>query len=172
VTYRHSPFGDRDLGTIWSAAGTLYFPGFARHHGLKIYGGYQEKTFKSSFSDLISYPRGYANLYNNQLFCLKTDYVLPLFYPDWSIGKLSYFKRFSLRLFYDQASAMVPIQNQSGVKIGENRLNFSSTGGELTTDCNILRLMVPAKIGLRTSYLVNQQSLNFEFLFSVNFGAL
>lgn len=179
VAYRHSPFGDRDFGTIWSAEGTLYFPGVIRHHGVRIYGGYQQKQIsESSFADLISFPRGYPNLVNNQLFCLKSDYVLPLFYPDWSLGKLSYFKRISLRLFYDQASAMVPNQNQSS----EHQINFKSAGGELTADCNILRLLVPAKIGVRTSYItnpeltnydyINQKSLIFEFLFSINFSAL
>lgn len=167
--YRHSPFGDRDFGTIWSAEGTLYFPGFVRHHGLKFYGGFQQrKASTSSFSDLISYPRGHANLVNNQLFSLKSDYVLPLFYPDFSLGKLSYFKRISLRLFYDQAWAMVRIQNHTS----EYQITFASTGGELTTDCNILRLLVPAKIGVRSSYLTDQKSLNFEFLFSINFSAL
>jgi len=171
--YRHSPFGDRDYGTIWSAEGTLYFPGLARHHGLKFYGGFQQRNAsKGAFSDLISYPRGYQNFVNNQLFSLKSDYVLPLFYPDWSIGKLSYFKRFSLRLFYDQATAKIPTYNQSGVIIGESQKSFSSTGGELTADCNILRLLVPAKIGVRTSYLTDQKTLNFEFLFSINFSAL
>jgi len=167
--YRHSPFGDRNFGTIWSAEGTLYFPGLVRHHGLKFYGGFQQrKASASSFSDLISYPRGHINLVNNQLFCLKSDYVLPLFYPDFSLGKLSYFKRISLRLFYDQAWAMIPIQNHTS----EYQITFASIGGELTTDCNILRLLVPAKIGVRTSYLTNQKSLNFEFLFSINFSAL
>jgi hypothetical protein len=169
VAYRHSPFGDRDFGTIWSAEGTLYFPGVVRHHGLRIYGGYQQKhTSESSFTDLVSYPRGYPNLVNNQLFCLKSDYVLPLFYPDWSLGKLSYFKRISLRLFYDQAWAMVPVHNQNS----ENQINFGSAGGEFTSDCNILRLLVPAQIGIRTSYLMDLKSLNFEFLFSINFSVL
>jgi len=172
IIYRHSPFGEQKYGTIWSAEGTLYFPGLVRHHGMRIYGGYQQKSSKSSFSDLISYPRGYPNKINDQLFTLKTDYVLPLFYPDWSIGKLSYFKRFTLRLFYDQASALIPEKNQSGVIIGDIRKTFASTGGELTADCHILRLLVPAKIGVRTSYLTDQKNLNFEFLFSVNFGAL
>jgi len=167
--YRHSPLGDRDFGTIWSVEGTLYFPGLIRHHGLKFYGGFQQrKASTSSFSDLISYPRGRTNLVNNQLFCLKSDYILPLFYPDFSFGKLSYFKRISLRLFYDQAWAMVPIQNHTS----EYHITFASTGGELTADCNILRLLVPAKIGIRTSYLTDQKSLNFEFLFSINFSAL
>ncbi len=113
---------------------------------------------------VISYPRGQPNRVNNQLFCLKSDYVLPLFYPDWSLGKLSYFKRISLRLFYDQAWAMVPIHGQSN----EYSLAFGSAGGEMVADCNILRLILPAKIGIRTSYLTDQKSLNFEFLFSVN----
>ncbi len=169
VYYRHSPFGDRDYGTIWSAEGTLYFPGLVKHHGLKFYGGFQQRKASTGyFSDLISYPRGYSNIDNNQLFCLRSDYVLPLFYPDWSLGKLSYFKRISLRIFYDQAWAMVPIQNNTS----EYQISFASAGGELTSDCNILRLLVPAKIGVRTSYLTDQKNFNFEFLFSVNFSAL
>jgi hypothetical protein len=169
IYYRHSPFGDRNYGTIWSAEGTLYFPGLIKHHGVRIYGGYQQKqTSEGSFSDLISYPRAAQNIVNNQLFCLKSDYVLPLFYPDWSMGKLSYFKRVSLRLFYDQAWATVPIQSQSS----GYRVAFGSTGGELMADCNILRLLVPANIGFRTSFLTDQKKFNFEFLFSINFGAL
>ena len=169
VHYRHSPFGDRDYGSIWSAEGLLYFPGFVRHHGFRIYGGFQEKKISSSsFSDLVSYPRGYPNLYNNQLFSLRSDYLLPLFYPDWSLGKLSYFKRISLRIFYDQAWATVPIQNHTN----EYHTSFSSAGAELMADCNILRLIVPSVIGVRTSYLTNQKELKFEFVFSVNLSAL
>jgi hypothetical protein len=170
LIYRYSPFGNRNYGTIWSAEGTLYFPGLVKHHGLRIYGGYQQRQTIAdrSFSDLISYPRGYTNLDNSQLFSIKSDYVLPLFYPDWSLGKLSYFKRFSLRIFYDYAQAMVPLQNQRGKIIGEYNKTFSSAGGELTADCNFLRLLVPAKIGVRSSYLLESKTVNFEFLFSVN----
>ncbi len=167
--YRHSPFDNQNTSTIRTAEGILYFPGLIKHHGVKIYGGYQQKeTTGSSYSDYISYPRGYANLVNNQLFCLKSDYVFPLFYPDWRLGRLSYFKRFALRLFYDQAWATVPIINQGS----EYKVNFNSTGGELTTDCNILRLLVPVKMGVRSSYLIGQQKINFEFLLSVNFSML
>ena len=169
IAYRHSPIGDRNLGTIWSVEGTTYFPGVMRHHGLKIYGGYQQKQVSdNSFSDLISYPRSYPNLANNQMFCLKSDYVLPLFYPDWSLGKLSYIKRISLRLFYDRAWAMIPINNLSS----EYSVTFGSKGGELTADCNFLRLLVPTKIGLRTSSLTDQKKLVFEFLFSIDFSGL
>ena len=81
---------------------------------------------------------------------------------------MSYIKRIALRLFFDQAWAMVPVHNQNS----EFRISFGSAGGELTTEGNILRLLVPAKIGIRTSYLMDQKSINYEFLFSVNFGAL
>ena len=170
LAYRYSPFGNRNYGSIWSTEGTLYFPGLVKHHGLRIYGGYQQKEISGSmsFSDLIAYPRGFSNLYNNQLLTIKSDYVLPLFYPDWRLGKLGYFKRFSLRVFYDYAQAEIPLKNQST----GYRINFSSAGGELTTDCNLLRLLVPAKIGVRTSYLINNETVNYEFLFSINLNAL
>lgn len=168
LTYRHSPFGNRNLGAIWSAEGILYLPGMVRHHGLRMYGGYQQKESSGnlSFSDLISYPRGYGNLHNEQLLTLKTDYVMPLFYPDWSLGKLCYFKRFSLRIFYDYAQAMVPVESRI------YQLDFASTGGELTTDCNIFRLLVPAKFGIRSSYLIDRRTANYELLFSLNLNAL
>ncbi len=169
VGYRHSPFENHTSGTIWSAEGTLYFPGLIKHHGVKFYGGYQQKQASgTSFSDYIYYPRGYTNFVNNQLFCLKSDYVLPLFYPDWSLGRLSYFKRISLRVFYDQAWATIPIANQNI----EYRKTFSSYGGELTSDCNFLRLYVPAKIGVRASYVGEQKKLIYEFLFAINFNML
>ena len=169
LMYRHSPIGDRNFGTIRLAESTLYFPGILKHHGLRVYGGWQQKTSsESTFSDLISYPRGCLNISNNQFLSLKTDYVLPLFYPDWSIGNLGYFKRFTLKLFYDYASAMVPIHNTNT----QYRYDFGSTGGELATDCNLLRLLVPAKLGVRSSYLTATHTVNFEFLFSINFNAL
>ena len=154
---------------IWTMEGPIYLPGLVKHQGIRIYGGFQHKpTSGNSLSDYISYPRGYTNLLTNQLFCLKSDYMLPLFYPDWSIGRLSYIKRFSLRLFYDKAWATIPVLHQNG----EYKLDFGSTGGELTADCNFLRLYLPAKIGFRSSYLIDQKKINLEFLLSINFGAL
>src|SRR5690606_6843551 len=37
-----TPFGGDYQGWQWSANGTLFFPGFFRHHSLYLYGGYQE----------------------------------------------------------------------------------------------------------------------------------
>ena len=169
INYHYSPFKSASKSTIWTVEGTFYLPGLVRHHGVRIYTGIQNKqSYNGILSDYIYYPRGYTNLLNTNLVCIKSDYVLPLFYPDWSVGRLSYFKRVSLRAFYDQAWAMIPIYHQNS----EYSAAFSSVGGELTADCNFLRLYVPAKIGIRTSYLINERNYIFEFLLSINFKAL
>lgn len=114
MNYHSSPTAGNNSYPVWTLEGTFYFPGLVRHHGIRIYGGYQHKRSSgSSSSDYIFYPRGYMNLQNSQLFCLKSDYVLPLFYPDWSLGRVSFLKRISLRMFYDQAWATVPVINQN-----------------------------------------------------------
>jgi hypothetical protein len=155
--------------TVLTAEGTLYLPGITRHHGIKIYGGVQDKKGnRNELNDYIFYPRGYANLQNNSLFTLKTDYAFPLVYPDWSLGPLSYIKRISLRLFYDKGWATVPLH----AKNGELNLTFESLGGEWVADCNFLRLYVPAKIGARTTFIPGSHTFNLEFLLSINFGAL
>lgn len=167
LVYRNTPFGDHNYGTIWSGEGTLYLPGLVKHHGLRIYGGFQKKSMQeSSYLDIIDYPRGYQSFMNTQLFTLKSDYILPLFYPDWSLSKLSYFKRVSLRFFYDYGRALIPINQQNA----ELPFNFSSLGGELTIDCHFLRFIVPATIGIRQSYLVENKTTNTEVLFTFNFA--
>ena len=170
LNYHSSPTEKGNSYPVWTAEGTLYFPGLVRHQGLRIYSGYQHKQSSgNSATDYIFYPRGYMNLQNSQLFCLKSDYILPLFYPDWSLGKLTYLKRISLRMFYDQAWATVPITNQTN---NSYQFTFGSAGAEWTADCNFLRLYVPVKIGARTSYLISQRKITSELLLSVNFGAL
>jgi len=170
LNYHSSPTAKDNSYPVWTAEGTLYLPGLVRHHGIRIYSGYQHKEATgNASSDYISYPRGYMNLLNNQLFCLKSDYVLPLFYPDWSLGRLTFIKRISLRMFYDQAWATVPIINRIN---NSYHIVFGSAGAEWTADCNFLRLYVPVKIGARTSYLISQRKINSELLLSINFGAL
>jgi len=170
LNYHSSPTEKGNSYPIWTAEETLYFPGLVRHQGLRIYSGYQHKqSAGNSSTDYIFYPRGYLNLQNSRLFCLKSDYILPVFYPDWSLGRLTYLKRISLRIFYDQAWATVPVNNQIN---NSYRVAFGSAGAEWTADCNFLRLYVPVKIGARTSYLISQRKIISELLLSVNFGAL
>ena len=166
LNYHYSTSG---LGSIGSAEGTMYLPGLFRHHGFRFYGGLQDKSTTVGYlSDYVNYPRGYMNFVNNRLVSFKSDYVLPIVYPDLSIGGLSYIKRIALRLFYDQGWATVSNHQNTMTQ----NVSFQSVGGEWTADCNFFRLYVPTKVGIRTSYLVGQQTFVSEFLLSIDFGAL
>jgi hypothetical protein len=165
LQFRHTPFGDKRLGNIVSTEGTFFFPGILCNQGIRVYTGYQlKKSASSYFNDLIYYPRGYTNVDNNELKTLRSDYVLPLLSPDWHIWHLYYLKRITMRLFYDYAQISIPIHQTT------NTINktLSSFGGELVTECHLLRFIAPFKLGVRESYLTESGQFSSEFLLSVN----
>jgi hypothetical protein len=164
LQFRHTPFGDKELGKIVSIEGTLYLPGIIKNQGIKFYGGYQRKISGNSyFNDLIYYPRGYVNTDNNKLLTLRSDYVLTLLAPDWHLWKLYYLKRVTLRIHYDYARMESPIHPSGSVL-----KTMSSTGAELLTECHFLRFIAPVKIGVRESYLNESKNVTSEFILSVN----
>ena len=166
LKFRNTPFGDKQLGNITSAEGTIYLPGLFSSHGLRFYGGFQRKTASSNyyFGDLIYYPRGYATLQNNQLFTLKSDYVFPVIYPDWRLWHLLYLKRVTMRVFYDLSQISIPIHPAMNTIVK----SMNSTGFELVTDCHFLRFIAPFRIGVRETYLISSKTSVSEFIFSMN----
>jgi hypothetical protein len=168
LQYRHTPFGDKQLGNIVSVEGTLYLPGIIKNQGIKFYGGYQRKiSGYSNFNDLIYYPRGYVNTDNNNLLTFRSDYVLTIHSPDWHLWKLYYLKRITLRIHYDYARMESPVHPSGSVN-----QTMSSTGAELLTECHFLRFIAPVKIGVRESYLTESKTVTSEFIFSVNFKGM
>ena len=114
--FRHTPFAGNSLGTIAGLQTVLYFPGLAKNDGIKIYQGYQEKNYSQlliAFQMYVRFPRGFQSIRNNKMYSLAADYVMPLAYPDLSIGKLVYIKRFKSSLFYDYANLSVPIVDEN-----------------------------------------------------------
>ncbi len=161
--FRNTPFDGKTMGSILSAEGNFYFPGFFRHHGFWLYAGYQQKERKKSnaydFSDLISYPRGFSGQENHKLCSFFINYKFPLFYPDFSAGSVAYFKRFKLNLFFDYSEG----------KTGTRYDHYRSTGAELTADLHLLRFVFPFELGVRGLYFPDTSALGFEFIYSVNF---
>ncbi|HEX7584972.1 MAG TPA: hypothetical protein VF373_09810, partial [Prolixibacteraceae bacterium] len=172
VIYRHTPFIGNDLGTLSGIQSVLFFPGLTKNSGLKIYQGYQEKSFSSenSFSNFISFPRGFQSYENNKMYSLAADYKFPLFYPDLSIGKLAYIKRLKASLFYDYAWLSVPIKTNGEIFINDHELQMKSFGVELTSDLHVLRFFAPIEIGFRTVYRPDFQDFQFNLLLSINFN--
>ena len=173
VIYRHTPFVGNDLGTLAGLQSNLYFPGFTKNAGIKIYQGYQQKQFSNSysFSDFVRVPRGFQSRQNNKIYSFAVDYKFPLFYPDFSFGKLAYFKRLKSSLFYDYAWISAPVRDDDGkIYPNHSQLQMQSFGIEITSDLHVLRFFAPLELGFRSAYLPEFQDFRFDLLFSINFN--
>ena len=173
LVYRHSPFGRTDLGDLKLGQAWFYLPGVFSNHGIRIYAGGQEKTSSNSagFADAIKYPRGWGKISTNEMVSFGFDYKFPLFYPELSVGGLVYLQRVKASVFTDFAHLNANIYSNGKVTGTYNR-SISSVGLEITGDSNFLRFYAPVEIGFRSSYLPGLKSINFDFLFSIDFGTL
>jgi hypothetical protein len=163
LEFSHSPYSENDLGSIFSTEVNLTFPGILRHHGIWIYGGFQQQNdlnvYGYSYSGNVAYPRGYEGNSDEVLWSLRTNYKFPLFCPDWSIGSVLYIKRFKLNLFFDYAEGYNP-----GI------LNiYKSTGAELTADFHFLRFLYPFDMGVRSIYFPDTGTWGWQFVYSINY---
>ena len=170
IIYRNSPGGNLNLGNLTCFQFITYLPGFLRNHGLEVYNGYQIRHEDDgyTFTDIIKYPRGWGNAMSNRMYSFSADYKFPLFYPDWSIGKLVYLKRLKASLYADYAY-QEGNNYQQGLLVGQFTDSFSSYGIELTGDMNFLRIPAPVDTGIRIGYLPEIGQMDFGFLFSVDF---
>ena len=169
--YRHTPFGDSELGETYSAETHLYFPGLSKHHGIKLYGGYQYRSsYNSRFSNMIKSPRGIANSYGKDIFTLGFDYAMPLAHPDWNVGPLAYFKRIKMNTFVDYGyqNGMFKDMNQDMFEYTDTFLTF---GTELSTDLHVLRFSAPVDVGIRIGYENQTNNLFTELLVSFSLSA-
>ena len=163
LNFRHTPFDSDTTNSIFAAEGLFYLPGIARHHGIKIYGGYQYRYYNYyAYSDLIRIPRGYSGISSNDAFSGSVSYALPVCYPDWKVGPVFYLKRIRAAGFYDM---MVDFDTSPYTYL-------QSCGLDLTFEFHLFRLFVPLEAGLRSIYLPGDGRFVFEFLYSVNIGSL
>jgi hypothetical protein len=170
ATYRHSPAGKLNPGTLAGAESVIYLPGLMKNHGIKIYGGAQQTHNSSSlgYSDVVNYARGWGRINTNNLYTATADYKLPLLYPDFNFFELVYLKRLKVALFGD-FTRLEGNYYRDGELSGTFIKDITSVGAELTADANLLRFYAPANMGLRASYLPELNSVYFDFLFSIDF---
>lgn len=162
LIFRHTPFDVEPSKQIFASA-SLFFPGLAPHHGLRLYGAWQnEVTGYYQFGSYASFPRGYNSLFFDELVSLKTDYVFPLLYPELNLPTVFYLKRIRSGLFFDYFS---------GSHSGQTN-DYTSAGMELHSDWHFLNFPAPVNIGFRLSHTFSNGGWVPEFLFGVNFSAL
>lgn len=162
LNFRNTPFPGNQMGDIFAAQTNLYFPGIFKHQGIWAYGAYQsyhrQEDILYTYSSIITFPRGYTGIMDEQVMSFSLNYKLPLFYPDLSLGSLIYFKRFKLNLYFDWA------QGWTGKQVNI----YQSTGAELTTDLNLLRFVYPFDLGVRAIFFPGNSTWGWELLYAIN----
>ncbi|NPA35549.1 MAG: hypothetical protein GXO47_01750 [Chlorobi bacterium] len=182
-TYKHSPYGDYDFGSITGVHTTVYFPGFYQHHSIRINNDWHKKIrgekaginssgyiIRYGFSDFINIARGYTDKYNDELYTFRSDYIMPVWYPDITTGSLAYFKRITTNIFYDYSKASYKLQDNNTGEWFYGTNTYQSAGTEIRAEVHLLRFIFPFSIGYRYSYLINDNRSRHEFLFSINFS--
>ncbi|MEL7586349.1 MAG: hypothetical protein AAGU19_06505 [Prolixibacteraceae bacterium] len=174
LLYRHSLGGGTGISDLKAAESYLYFPGLAKHHGIRIYNGFQIKGTgdRFTFSNVIRFPRGFSSIQNRELFTSGADYMMPLGYPDLSLGRFFYLKRMRGALFGDFSRVESIIYNQKGQQTGIHIQNLNSMGAELTADGHLLRIPASVSAGIRGIYRPDYNNFRIELLLSVNFDSL
>ncbi len=134
VRYRHFPFEQQLGGEMFIFRSTLYFPGILTNHSFQASFNFQESN--GVYRNTVDIPRvsGYSFMkrIGNTRNTLLLDYRMPLFYPDWELGPLSYIKRLKAGFFAD-------FENIDSKKPFSPR----SFGAELRADMNLLRFPLP-----------------------------
>ncbi len=135
----------------FTAALSANFPGFLRHDVVKIGASFQIRDNYSVLPYYISMPRGYSATNYTNIKKLSLTYHLPLFYPDWGINRLFFFKRVRAKVFYDIA--------------GIDNLRRSSAGVQLLFDTNFLGYPISVSWGIQAAYLIETKSWDFAPVF-------
>lgn len=163
VYSRSTPFGGDLRGNLLAVSGGVFLPGLARHHGLFLRGGRQTQGPGDSytFGSPVVFPRGYVYARFDRLWTGLVDYRLPLFYPDWSLGRFLHFQRVKANVFADFASGTRQVRDNQG-RFQDVTRAYQSVGLDLSVDFNFLRLRQRFDLGVRTIYLVNEARFDFQ----------
>jgi len=140
-------------GSILSLQGDFYFPGFMRHHNIKISAAYEKQDpVNYIFPSEFLFPRGYDYYYYDEFTKLSIDYSLPLFYTHWNVGPIIYIKRLKGTLFYDYGLG----------KSKSYKQEYNSTGATITIEFIPFALPFAFDFGVRSTYLIDQDKITVE----------
>jgi hypothetical protein len=154
---------EKELGSIRSAEAMVYTPGLLPHHGLRWYGGYQQREGgQYLFTGLVRIPTGWTGHAEPRIWSTALDYILPLWMPDLNISGLAYIKRFSGGLFWEYAR-------------GENTISgidYQSYGAELRMEAHFFRFLAPVNLGYRIYRKHGFDQISGSLFMSFDFNAL
>ena len=147
----------------------LQTPGVLSTHGLRL--SYQDQRNTERFgayrfipeSDVFNYvfSRGYSYEDNSHYQKLSADYLFPIAYPDWNLGRFYYVNRIYASLFFDSTRVS---ENQSLVTPQVSAQRLESYGLEAYLESKFIRL-IPLTFGVRVlQRLQNEETKGEVFL--------
>jgi hypothetical protein len=170
----NTPYGGDFAGNQFTAYATMYFPGLAKHHSFWGWWGYQNtqisqitvssggKTLVYSneyfFRNQLPLPRGQSVARYQNFYSMSANYTLPLWYPDIAIGPLLNLQRLRANLFADYG------YGRSVFKENTFSQSYTTVGGELRVDLNVMRFLPQFNVGVRYSYGITPAVTRFEVL--------
>ncbi len=142
-----------------AATGMFYFPGLVRYHSLFFEQGAEiHSDGFHLYKPEVRFSRGYQPFTANEQVLFSVNYLFPLLCPDLNILTVMYMKRIATKLFYDYTH--LHYTRIQGMNF-DRRLYFRSVGVELTSETFLFRLPVPVDMGIRWSYLLDQNKKSF-----------
>ncbi len=167
VAYRTTPFGGRLDGEQWGVQANVYVPGLAKHHSLRLRGGYQQQARSTyRFSPIVFYPRGQGYVSDDRILVSNAEYRLPVADVHWSLGRWLYIQRIKATGFYDQADgeSFATVVDSRGRPVGSRTINrsYRTTGLDVSFIFNALRLRTPFELGARAIYNVTIDDWLFD----------
>ncbi|NJB83388.1 TolB-like translocation protein [Wenyingzhuangia aestuarii] len=146
--------------TYLSSVNRLYLPGILANHNSYVSFNYQRNDDQLQ-ADTFTYARGYHDIPSIEANRLSYNYQLPLFYPDFGIAGITYFKRIRANLFADFSTLTLP----------NNRITKQNSIGFETVFDNTFFNISQAEIGIgyRGSFLLETdiQAPNRTFVSSI-----
>ncbi len=172
--YLSDPFGTGGIGDVGMVQLTTYSPGLFRNNGLQLKAGYQWQLVDDDdyfLSNLLPAPRGYFATGSKRMLALSADYKFPLFYPDYNLSWVVFFKRIQMNLFSDYTRISRYPATING--IARPPLHQWSVGADLLIDYHIFRFDFPVQTGVRYAQpITNNEGLKpqIELLFNMSFN--
>jgi hypothetical protein len=154
-------FGNLYSNKLESVA-KVFLPGFGKNHNLTLSASFQKENLNNTyqFNDVFEYPRGFSYPINDNFKVFKTDYHMPLTYPDIGFLSILYLKRVRGNVFFDYGVGYVDKINKSSV--------YNSAGIEILFD-NVFLNVIPISFGVRQSFLITNDPNNLSRKTFLNF---
>ena len=180
INYSFAPFDKKIYGTATTLKTAFYLPGLFPNNGIKLRFEREKQVpvMGIFLGNNVSLPRGYNNIFPQDIELLSADYFMPVAYPDFNAGSLFYLKRIRTDLFYDYASGpgnsfygstakgLVPIYDNS------DKVSFKSFGLELMADFHVLRIPYMISGGVQTAWMNLNERPSFKLLFNIDIFGL